>query len=235
MCLALYVDLWLLPDCACSLLLHGMTTNYSHFSPIHQSCAHKALYKHVSSLQLLALVLLHSDVGERQAANLAAKYKTMKRLQLAANGTAFAAAAASAAATAAPPLDPSTITNSSSSVTASRRRRRTTNSTSSSTTLDSSTTAAAAAAAEAPEPDPEISGQMGASLAAWFADAHNKLLLNELRDAGIAVCQEDPAAADVVTEDPTVDVPGSIPGGLCGVAVMSHPVYLRILLACFLL
>jgi hypothetical protein len=60
---------------------------------------------------------------------------------------------------------------------------------------------------------------MGASLAAWFADAHNKLLLNELREAGIAVCQEDPAAADEVTEDgvsaATIDVPGSIPGELC--------------------
>jgi hypothetical protein len=60
---------------------------------------------------------------------------------------------------------------------------------------------------------------MGASLAAWFADAHHKLLLNELRDAGIAVCQEDPQAADVVTDDgisaTNIDVPGSIPGVMC--------------------
>jgi hypothetical protein len=61
---------------------------------------------------------------------------------------------------------------------------------------------------------------MGASLAAWFADAHNKLLLNELRDAGIAVCQEDPAAADVVTEDAAIDVPGSIPGEPCFVTAI---------------
>ncbi|WIA35136.1 hypothetical protein OEZ86_003615 [Tetradesmus obliquus] len=117
-------------------------------------------------LKMLLAGLAIADVGERQAANLATKYKTMKRLQLAANGSA-----------------PSSSSS-------------------------SSNTAAAA--------DPEISGVLGASLAAWFADAHNKLLLNELRQAGVAVCQEDPAAAELVAEDglsaATIDVPGSIPG-----------------------
>jgi hypothetical protein len=66
------------------------------------------------------------DLGERQAANLADKYKTMKALQLAANS--------------------STATSS--------------------------------------KGEPEIPGQLGASLGAWFAEASNKLLLNELRNAG---------------------------------------------------
>jgi NAD-dependent DNA ligase len=42
----------------------------------------------------------------------------------------------------------------------------------------------------------------GASLRAWFASSDNKLLLNQLRQAGIRCCQEDPAAADVILSHP---------------------------------
>jgi NAD-dependent DNA ligase len=43
-----------------------------------------------------------------------------------------------------------------------------------------------------------VPAPLGASLAAWFAAADSKLLLNELRQAGLACCQEDPSAADVL-------------------------------------
>lgn len=112
--------------------------------------------------------MLHCrDVGERQAANLAAKYKTMKALELAAKGSS---------------------------------------SNSSTSSTDGSSSSG----------DPEISGQMGASLALWFADADNKLLLNELRDAGVQVCQEDSAAAEAAVQQEesrnSAQVPGGIPG-----------------------
>jgi NAD-dependent DNA ligase len=157
------------------------------------------------------------DVGERQAANLAAKYKTMKRLQLAANNTAVAAATAASTSSAA-------ASSSSSTVTSSRRSRRSAVSTASNEPSDNASTAVAAAANVATS-DPEISGQMGASLAAWFADAHNKLLLNELREAGVEVCQEDPQAADVVSDDgkshSNIDVPGSIVGKFCSTGLQA--------------
>jgi hypothetical protein len=137
----------------------------------------------------------------------------MKRLQLAANSTAAAAAAAASAAAAIAAAAAAAASSNSTSST--RRRSKTAGSTTSSSPSSSSSSSSGDTAISAAV-DPEISGQMGASLAAWFADAHNKLLLNELRDAGVAVCQEDPEAADVVSEDglsaANINVPGSIPG-----------------------
>jgi NAD-dependent DNA ligase len=44
----------------------------------------------------------------------------------------------------------------------------------------------------------------GASLREWFASSDNKLLLNQLRQAGIQCCQEDPTAADgIITPNVT--------------------------------
>jgi NAD-dependent DNA ligase len=83
-------------------------------------------------------------IGKNQAAHLAARYKTMKRLQLAVSS-------------------PSDHHN-------------------------SSTTPA----------DPFLQTLAGNSLRDWFANSDNKLLLNQLRQAGIRCCQEDPAAADVI-------------------------------------
>jgi NAD-dependent DNA ligase len=82
-------------------------------------------------------------IGKNQATHLAARYKTMKHLQLAVSS----------------PLDPH-----------------------SSSTPD----------------DPFLQTLAGSSLRAWFANSDNKLLLNQLRQAGICCCQEDPAAADVI-------------------------------------
>jgi hypothetical protein len=41
----------------------------------------------------------------------------------------------------------------------------------------------------------------GSSLKAWFASSDNKLLLNQLRQAGITCCQEDPTAGSFVPDD----------------------------------
>lgn len=38
----------------------------------------------------------------------------------------------------------------------------------------------------------------GQSLKAWFTSSDNKLLLNQLRQAGLKCCQEDPAAGDII-------------------------------------
>lgn len=46
--------------------------------------------------------------------------------------------------------------------------------------------------------DPFLHTLAGQSLKAWFTSSDNKLLLNQLRQAGLKCCQEDPAAADII-------------------------------------
>ncbi|KAF8060461.1 ligA [Scenedesmus sp. PABB004] len=120
-------------------------------------------------------------VGARQAANLAARYKSMKALELAVNSAATSAGAGTAAAAAA------------------------------------AAAGAGAATAAGGAPPPPIGGVLGASLAAWFSHADSKLLLNGLRQGGVACCQEDPAAAEAggaaaLEAAGAAPVPGGIPG-----------------------
>lgn len=63
-------------------------------------------------------------------------------------------------------------------------------------------------------------GVLGDSLEAWFTHAHNKLLLNELRELGITAVQEDEQAhetAELQLEHKATDprlAPRVEPGGL---------------------
>lgn len=120
-------------------------------------------------LRCLVPTLLHvlsRHIGRQQAAHLAARYQTMKRLQLAASQSDTKR-----------PCDD--------------------------------------------EPDSFFSTLAGQTLKAWFTSSDNKLLLNQLRLAGLACCQEDPAAAEVIpgaAEAARVEGPGSIPDDMLGYA-----------------
>jgi NAD-dependent DNA ligase len=99
-------------------------------------------------------------IGKQQAAHLATRYKTMKRLQLAISSTGNSSSISSSGGSSDPFFD--TMAGSS---------------------------------------DPFFDTMAGSSLKAWFASSDNKLLLNQLRQAGITCCQEDPTAGSFVPDD----------------------------------
>ena len=54
------------------------------------------------------------------------------------------------------------------------------------------------------------------SLKAWFTSSDNKLLLNQLRLAGLRCCQEDPAAGQMVPQAPAAQGQAAAAGGAGG-------------------
>jgi NAD-dependent DNA ligase len=116
-------------------------------------------------------------IGKQQASHLAARYKTMKHLQLAINSYDLSFSSSSMG-----------IRGSSSSSKGG----------SSSSGKGGSSSSSSGVAGGAASLDPFFTTEAGKSLRAWFSSSDNKLLLNQLRQAGIRCCQEDPEAAAAV-------------------------------------
>jgi NAD-dependent DNA ligase len=138
-------------------------------------------------------------VGARQAARLASTYQSVKALQLAAN--AFAESMVTAQGVRGEGEEDSAAPGEAAAVPHRRRRRRST------ATADADAAARVTgekAVAAAAQPG-GLSGVLGANLAAWFSHADSKLLLNELRQAGVAAVQEDPAALGFSSAEEALD------------------------------
>lgn len=140
-------------------------------------------------LRVCAYPTVYRCIGRQQATHLATRYKTMKRLQL--------AASLSANTTTADNLG----TDSTAASTPARRGSHSTRSTRSAATSanssSSNTSGNGGSSSRMPPADHFFSTLAGESLVAWFASSDNKLLLNQLRQAGLRCCQEDPGASEV--------------------------------------